>query len=288
MLVCVRKYMDWLFDAGLVTTPGYVVVPASDLPKKPEYLPRPLPPDADRALQARLAEERSPESLGLLVMRRTGLRIGELRRLERDCVVEDHAGGHFLKVPLGKLDTERLVPLDGRTLTLVEHLQQLAGDHRRWLIEGARERPTSATTLSRELARLSAGIRLADRLTPHRLRHTFASSLINGGMSLLRIMKLLGHRDQRMTLRYTAIADATVGREYFEALTRLAERYDLPPEPGVENAAVDPGTLLQDAIRWVSKHLFGTPVDGAARRLVRRIEAVRDELAELITASENA
>jgi site-specific recombinase XerD len=41
-----------------------------------------------------------------------------------------------------------------------------------------------------------------------RLRHTFASSLMNGGMSLLGIMKLLGHRDQRMTLRYTAIAPA--------------------------------------------------------------------------------
>jgi hypothetical protein len=52
---------------------------------------------------------------------------------------------------------------------------------------------------------------------------------MNGGMSLLGIMKLLGHRDRRMALRYTQIADETVGREYFEALTRIAERYELLP-----------------------------------------------------------
>jgi integrase len=56
-------------------------------------------------------------------MRRAGLRVGELRRLERDCVRDDHNGRHFLKVPLGKLNTERLVPLDAASLEIVTKLQ---------------------------------------------------------------------------------------------------------------------------------------------------------------------
>jgi hypothetical protein len=46
-------------------------------------------------------------------------------------------------------------------------------------------------------------------------------------------MKLLGHRDHRMTLRYTAITDETVHREYFEALDRVKQRYtQAQPEAG--------------------------------------------------------
>jgi len=51
-----------------------------------------------------------------------------------------------------------------------------------------------------------------------------------------------------MTLRYTQIADETVGREYFEALTHISERYELL-QPTGEPIEIDPMALLQDAIR---------------------------------------
>src|SRR5665213_4573783 len=145
-------------------------------------------------------------------MRRTGLRIGELRKLERDCVREDHAGGHFLKVPLGKMNNERLVPLDADTLKVIRGLQGLTPADSEWLVRGARGRSVALQTYQQMLHRHAEGMALPDALTTHRLRHTFATSLMNGGMSLLGIMKLLGHRDQRMTLRYSQIADETVGR----------------------------------------------------------------------------
>jgi integrase len=59
-------------------------------------------------------------------MRRTGLRVAELRRLERDCVREDRQGERFLKVPLGKMNNERLVPLDQATLRAIRSLQRQA------------------------------------------------------------------------------------------------------------------------------------------------------------------
>jgi integrase len=55
----------------------------SDFPKLPRYLPRPLSAEADRELQRRLAASQDPTAWALLLMRRTGLRTGELRNLER-------------------------------------------------------------------------------------------------------------------------------------------------------------------------------------------------------------
>ncbi len=108
---------------------------------------------------------------------------------------------------------------------------------------------------------------------------------MNGGMSLLGIMKLLGHRDQRMTVRYTQIADETVGREYFEALDRIAERYQLLQPGAPDQAPRDAVALLEDAVRWVTKNLCDGELDRRARLLVRRLEAAREEVAALSASS---
>jgi hypothetical protein len=67
--------------------------------------------------------------------------------------------------------------------------------------------------------------------------------------------------------RYTAIADATVHREYFEALDRVKQRYTLaqPELAAVEAAA--PDTQLEDLIRWVSAHLCVGSAERAGRLL---------------------
>jgi integrase len=280
MLVSLRKYLEWLWEEGTLAAPGQELLLSSDLPKKPEYLPRPLPPEADRELQRRLSGDKSAVATGLLVMRRTGLRVGELRHLDRDCVREGHDGDRFLKVPLGKMDNERLVPLDEATFRAILRLQRQARPDGRLLIAGARGRPVSMQTYQSMLLRHAAGLQMSEALTTHRLRHSFATSLINGGMSLLGIMKLLGHKDQRMTLRYTQIADETVGREYFEALTRISERYELNTAPE-EPLDIDPAVLIEDCLRWLTKNLFGSAVDRGARLLYRRLEAARDDLAAL-------
>jgi len=57
---------------------------------------------------------------GLIVLRATGMRIGELLDLELDCIVDFGAHGTWLKVPLGKLGTERMVPLDPEPLQALD------------------------------------------------------------------------------------------------------------------------------------------------------------------------
>ncbi len=185
-------------------------------------------------------------------------------------------------MPLGKLNNERLVPLDNATLVAVTELQRRARQDHPYLVQGARGRPIATTTYQSTLTKIGGDLPLSERLTTHRLRHSFATSLMNGGMSLLGIMKLLGHRDFRMTLRYTQIVDETVGREYFEAMSRIAERYQLRSGDPTDVVDRDPVALVQSLISWITKNLCKEGPSGhKARLLARRLEQARDDLSEL-------
>jgi site-specific recombinase XerD len=133
----IRAYLEWLEEQRVLSVPADTLIRTADLPKLPKYLPRPVPPDIDVVLQRRLKKSDCIYQLGLLLMRRTGLRIGELIALPYQCIRTDHSGNTLLKVPLGKLATERLVPLDRRSVRLVWRLRR-AGPRKRALLLCAR------------------------------------------------------------------------------------------------------------------------------------------------------
>ena len=58
-------------------------------------------------------------------------------------------------------------------------------------------------------------------VTPHRLRHTLATRLINQGMSLESLRKLLGHKNLSMTQHYARIYDATVHEHFQTAMANI-------------------------------------------------------------------
>ena len=113
-------------DAGRGTGRAHRrLVFARDVPWLPRAVPRYLPADADRALAAALRASPNPLPAGaLLLLRATGMRIGELLDLELDCVHEVPGAGAWLKVPLGKLDTERMVPIDEDALALLDQITE--------------------------------------------------------------------------------------------------------------------------------------------------------------------
>lgn len=78
-------------------------------------------------------------------------------------------------------------------------------------------------TLRVELSRAGteAGV---GHVTPHQLRHTYATALVNAGVSLQSLMVLLGHVSAEMSLRYGRLFDATVRTEYERALVLAKER----------------------------------------------------------------
>jgi site-specific recombinase XerD len=212
-----------------------------DAPRLPHPLPRYLPPDSERALLAAL--ENSPNRLradALLLMRATGMRIGELTMLELDCVHEVPGSGAWLKVPLGKLLTERMVPVDEETVEVIDRIaahrspgrplrHPRTGQLADFLLTHQGRR-VSADSVREELHRAAAEAGL-DGVVPHQLRHTYATALVNAGCSLQALMALLGHVSAEMSLRYGRLFDATVREEYQRALT-LAKAHLGPVIPG--------------------------------------------------------
>ena len=280
-----RAYLAWLADRGELDADPYDLIRPGEIPKLPAYLPRPLPPDLDRDLQDRLAQSDSQAHGGLLLMRWTGIRVGELAGLEFDCVRVDAAGNRALKVPLGKLNTERLVPIDDETVALVRQLQKRHDSPPgRFLLERANHTKTTTAHYREALRAACIGLRSDPKpITPHRLRHTYATALMSGGIPLFALMKLLGHKDHRMTLRYAEVTLETVRREYFGALAKVESRYDLDSrEPESTSRSADPTKLLSDLICWIrTQHAE----QSHKATLLKRLERLIPMLEQLATRS---
>jgi integrase len=227
---------QWQWDDA----PARQLMFSDDVPRLPRVLPRYLPVDADRRLAEALHEPGNElAASALLLQRACGLRIGELLDLELDCVHEVPGSGAWLKVPLGKLDTERMVPLDEETLGLVDQITAIRSPgrplpHPRYgrpaqFLFTHHGRRLSQNAVRDELDR-AAGAAGLGHVTSHQLRHTYATALVNAGVSLQALMALLGHVSAEMSLRYGRLFDATVRTEYERALTLAKERLGTMPE----------------------------------------------------------
>jgi integrase len=122
-LLCLRRLLNDLAAEGYHLQPGLII--PEDLPTLREYLPRPLSPEDDHRLQEELRRKDDIYSNALLLTRVTGIRIGECIHLPLDCLRQMGPEQWALHVPLGKLHTERLVPLDSEGLRLLERILQL-------------------------------------------------------------------------------------------------------------------------------------------------------------------
>jgi site-specific recombinase XerD len=284
-IILVRIYLRSLYEKGIVHTHPDVLIRSSDRIKEPRYLPRPLPPAADKILQERLANSDNIYAQALLLMRKTGLRIGELSSLEFNCVRYDHLGNHFLNVPLGKLNSERLVPLDDTAAALIDQLRDSHPDtsSRSFLIQSDLGKKVEYRRWSQTLKEACIGLETNGKMVTHRLRHTYATALLSAGVSLPSLMKLLGHSDYHMTLRYADITQETVGREYFEALALIEHRYadninaSIPREQ-----ETDPIKILSDVERLIQKRCDGDKsAYPFARAIIKRIRKIQSDIQQL-------
>jgi integrase len=238
-ILAVAGFLTDITEWGWEQAPARRLVFRDDIPKLPKTLPRYLPVDAGRRLTQALQDPGNElAACALLLQRSCGLRIGELLDLELDCVHEVPGQGAWLKVPLGKLDSERMVPLDDDILELIDHIAEIrspgrALPHPRYgrpaqFLFTHHGRRLSQNAVREELQR-AAGAAGLGRTTPHQLRHTYATALVNAGVSLQALMALLGHVSAAMSLRYGRLFDATVKEEYERALTLAKQRLGATP-----------------------------------------------------------
>ncbi len=231
-----RRFLDEIREWRWPQSPVTPLLTRKDLPPSQRYLPRPLAPEVDRRLMKELRSHGDLVSLGLILARRTGLRVGELSRLELECLTEHGHGMMSIRVPLGKLRSEREIPVDQRTADLIRLIRRKRG-----------KRPASTDPESGEpldfllchrdgelihrnvfnyrLKSVAKAAGVEENVHPHRLRHTYATELLRNGVSLPGIMKLLGHRTLKMTLRYVAITNEDLGRDYLSAIAKANRRY---------------------------------------------------------------
>ena len=132
-----------------------------------------------------------------------GLRVSEVSRLK---VSDIDSRRMTIRVEQGKCRKDRYVMLSPRLLAVLREYWR-SGRPSDWLFPGqGTERPVSPTTVRQVCreARLACGLK--KRVTPHTLRHCFATHLLEAGSDLRTIQVLLGHRSPASTARYTHIA----------------------------------------------------------------------------------
>jgi integrase/recombinase XerD len=187
-------------------------------PKRARALPKVLTiGDVDKLLDAaRVAAENSKAStpqrlraarlLCLLeTVYATGLRVSELVALPASAAKREQT----MLVVRGKGNTERLVPLnDAARRTMADYLK-LREDESKWLFPSFGDSGhITRQHFARELKTLAASCGIgADRISPHVLRHAFASHLLHNGADLRVVQTLLGHADISTTQIYTHVLE---------------------------------------------------------------------------------
>ena len=220
-LVAVRRFLRHLGAEGLLRSDPWQ---GTRLPRFERPLPRVLRPDETAALIESVDAE-TPLALRdramLEVLYGAGLRVSELVRLPLSGV--DRRAG-LLRVA-GKGRRERVVPLGAPALTALDAWlaggrPRLARDARRAgdaVFLSQRGAPMTRQNFFTRLRRLAlaAGIPTAG-VSPHVLRHAFATDLLEGGADLRVVQTLLGHADLATTQIYTHVSRARL-RETVEA-----------------------------------------------------------------------
>lgn len=248
--------------------------------KQPDRLPRFLT-DAQvsrlrdeverRVVQASYAPQRRDALLdraAFYLLWQAGLRLGEVEELRLDDL---DLPGRKLTVRDGKGRKDRTVYL---TPTLVRVLQAY--------LEVRGMGPTNHVLLYRNRAIRKdllhsrvrdTGQRTGVKVTPHRLRHTCATQLLNAGCRVTSIQKLLGHRRLNSTMVYARVHDRTVAEDYYTAMMTIEQALD----PAIAEAAAVPHLL-----RLVGRLQTG-PLDQQQQQTV---EALRLAISTLVQPDE--
>jgi len=289
-LQSLRQFLQAQIDWGWPHPPVEDLLREEDFPRLPRHLPKPLDPAEDQRLQDALRQDSSLRSLAILVLRHTGLRVGELLALAVDAIGTDAQGKSVLRVPPAKTYRERILPLSDETVRILGQILQRRGSRRapvphdlpRLMLEESGD-PMTYHSLWRHLKRVGrrAGICVHQSLHLHRMRHTFATELARTAIPFPSLMRLLGHRRPDMTMRYVELSARDIRYAYEHALS------ELPVLPILARPAKNPDTDPETAIRAQFNSLIARidhrrrdrtadPVAAAAlARLVKRLRAAQ-------------
>lgn len=209
MISALRKFYRFLLREGAISADPMTKI---DTPKRAQHLPATL---SSQEVDALMAKPDTDKPLGLRdraifeLMYATGLRVSEVVDLRLDQL---HLAMNLLQVT-GKGDKERLVPISPQATQWVDRYLQEA---RPKLLKRVQPKnvfvnfhggPMTRQGIWKNLKAYIASIGIEKDVTPHTLRHSFATRLLENGADLRVVQELLGHSDISTTQIYTHLSN---------------------------------------------------------------------------------
>lgn len=196
-MIAIRSWLNYLKEKNII----------SDLPKFPKYLPEVerAPKSLDRNeinrfLRTVEREGKPKEKAIIALLFYAGLRVSEVANLKKSDIEISEKKGKVI-VRQGKGSKFREVPLNNDARLLIKpYLENLKDTT--WLFPGKEGKPITSRAIQ-QIIKKYAYLAKIPSLTPHTLRHTFATLLLRQGTDLVVVSNLLGHSRLDTTARYT-------------------------------------------------------------------------------------
>lgn len=209
-LAAVRKFFAWLLAEGLL---AHNPAAAIEFPKRPRTLPRNVltPEEARRLIESTPTEKpRDIRDRALVeVLYSTGIRRAELIALT---IYDLDLHAATLKIEHGKGDATRIVPLTSSAIAALKlYLQESRPTYAQHatqtqlFVSSRSGGPLDADDIVRIVRKAATRAKIPKHVTPHTLRHSIATHLLQGQADIRQIQKLLGHRRLTSTEIYTHV-----------------------------------------------------------------------------------
>ena len=222
-VAAVKSYFHFLVADGVLRDDPTALV---DSPSVDRHLPHPLTREEVARLLAEPARSNTPKGLRdralLELMYATGMRASEVIQLDVSAV--DLKDGTVRCV--GKGNKERILPIYERAReTLETYLENgrprlLRGRNEEALFINHRGRPLTRQGLWLIVKEYAAAVGIEQEVTPHTLRHSFATHMLDGGAGLRELQQLLGHTNISSTQIYTKVSTRRKREAYDKAHPR--------------------------------------------------------------------
>lgn len=286
-IIAVRRLLNDLAVSNSRMREGLLV--REDFPPVDKYLPKPLSPEEDHKLDQQLRKNDDLCSNAMLLLRATGMRIGEGLNLTVDALRDFGQNQWAIKIPLGKLHNERWVPVDEDACKIFRRILYLRSLVTRdassvILLLQKDGRPMTYSVMKSRLIAAARQAGCSTHATLHRLRHTYGTTMLRAGASLPAVKELLGHKKIEMTLRYVEVNQLDLQREYHQAREKM--RFSVIPKINKPQNTLRVPTLLHslaEAHRLME--MFRRRVDNEETkrklaRLVNRLDKISAEISK--------
>jgi len=198
-LSAIRSFTNYLNENGF-----NIVLKADDSVKVAKTLPKPI---AHKHIVTALENASLQERLVVIMLYTLGLRISELSNLKLNDITQG-----WVRV-LGKGNKHRDVPLLDSTRQLID--EYLASFSPKIFLFEKNSEKLSENSLRYIITKLFKSV--AIKVTPHQLRHSYASALLNSGAPIVDVSELLGHTSMATTQIYTKLGSALKQQNYNKA-----------------------------------------------------------------------